>query len=121
MGNYSKREMFGAIGAGIAGLSASLYIAKFGIETHIFEKRCDTDVGGVGIQLTPNALYSFSPSKCSRRLIAESFFPEKLIVSDAHLPGELNSIQLKGKWNINLDSLILLALGIFSIKFFKTS
>ena len=43
MGNYSKGEMFGAIGAGIAGLSASLYIAKLGMETHIFEKRCDTN------------------------------------------------------------------------------
>ena len=50
MGNYSKREMFGAIGAGIAGLSASLHIAKLGIETHIFEKRSDTEIDGVGIQ-----------------------------------------------------------------------
>ena len=97
MGNYSKREMFGAIGAGIAGLSASLYIAKLGIKTHIFEKRCDTEVDGVGIQLTPNALYSLAPLNVLDDLIAESFFPEKLVVSDAHLPGQLNSIQLKGK------------------------
>ena len=97
MGNYSKREMFGAIGAGIAGLSASLYIAKLGIKTHIFEKRCDTEADGVGIQLTPNALYSLAPLNVLDELIAESFFPEKLVVSDAHLPGELNSIQLKGK------------------------
>ena len=96
MGNYSKREMFGVIGAGIAGLSGSLYIAKLGIKTHIFEKRCDTDVNGVGIQLTPNALYSLAPLNVLDDLIAESFFPEKLIVSDAHLSGELNSIQLKG-------------------------
>ena len=89
--------MFGAIGAGIAGLSASLYIAKLGIKTHIFEKRCDTDADGVGIQLTPNALYSLAPLNVLDELIAESFFPEKLVVSDAHLPGELNSIQLKGK------------------------
>ena len=97
MGNYSKREMFGAIGAGIAGLSASLYIAKLGIKTHIFEKRSDTEVDGVGIQLTPNALYSLAPLNVLDELIAESFFPEKLVVSDAHLPGQLNSIQLKGK------------------------
>ena len=97
MDNYSVRENFGAIGAGIAGLSASLYIAKLGIETHIFEKRCDTESGGVGIQLTPNALYSLAPLNVLDDLISESFFPEKLIVSDAHLTGELNSIQLKGK------------------------
>ena len=97
MGNYPKGEMFGAIGAGIAGLSASLYIAKLGMETHIFEKRCDTNADGVGIQLTPNALYSLAPLNILDELIAESFFPEKLVVSDAHLAGELNSIQLKGK------------------------
>ena len=97
MDNYSERDSFGAIGAGIAGLSASLYIAKLGIKTHIFEKRCDTDSGGVGIQLTPNALCSLAPLNVLDDLIAESFFPEKLIVSDAHLSGELNSIQLKGK------------------------
>ena len=97
MGNYSKREMFGAIGAGIAGLSASLYIAKLGIKTHIFEKRSDTEVDGVGIQLTPNALYSLAPLNVLDELIAGSFFPEKLVISDAHLPGQLNSIQLKGK------------------------
>ena len=97
MGNYSKREMFGVIGAGIAGLSGSLYIAKLGIKTHIFEKRCDTDVDGVGIQLTPNALYSLAPLNVLDDLIAESFSPEKLIVSDAHLAGQLNSIQLRGK------------------------
>ena len=95
MGNYSEGEMFGAIGAGIAGLSASLYIAKLGMETHIFEKRCDTNADGVGIQLTPNALYSLAPLNILDELLAESFFPEKLVVSDAHLPGELNSIQLK--------------------------
>ena len=97
MDNCSEREIFGAIGAGIAGLSASLYIAKLGMKTHIFEKRRDTDSGGVGIQLTPNALYSLAPLNVLDDLIAESFFPEKLIVSDAHLTGELNSIQLKGK------------------------
>ena len=97
MGNYSKGEMFGAIGAGIAGLSASLYVAKLGMEIHIFEKRFDTNADGVGIQLTPNALYSLAPLNILDELIAESFFPEKLVVSDAHLPGELNSIQLKGK------------------------
>ena len=97
MSNYSNGEMFGVIGAGIAGLSASLYIAKLGMETHIFEKRCDTEVNGVGIQLTPNALYSLAPLNVLDDLIAESFFPEKLIVSDAHLPGELNSIQLRGE------------------------
>ena len=94
---YSEKEKFGVIGAGIAGLSSSLYIAKHGIKTHIFEKRCDTEVGGVGVQLTPNALYSLAPLNVLDELIAQSFFPEKLIVSDAHLPGELNSIQLKGK------------------------
>ena len=97
MDNYSEREKFGAIGAGIAGLSASLYVAKLGIKTHIFEKRCDAESGGVGIQLTPNALSSLAPLRVLDDLISESFFPEKLIVSDAHLPGELNSIQLKGK------------------------
>ena len=97
MGNYSKRETFGVIGAGIAGLSASLYIAKLGIKTHIFEKRSDTEVDGVGIQLTPNALYSLAPLNVLDELIAGSFFPEKLVISDAHLPGQLNSIQLKGK------------------------
>ena len=95
MDNFSKREIFGTIGAGIAGLSASLYIARLGIETHIFEKRCDAEIGGVGIQLTPNALYSLAPLNVLNDLIAESFSPEKLIVSDAHLPGELNSMQLK--------------------------
>ena len=97
MGNHSKREMLGAVGAGIAGLSASLYIAKLGIKTHIFEKRSGTEVDGVGIQLTPNALYSLAPLNVLDDLIAESFFPEKLIVSDAHLPGQLKSIQLKGE------------------------
>ena len=82
MDNCSEREIFGAIGAGIAGLSASLYIAKLGMKTHIFEKRRDTDSGGVGIQLTPNALYSLAPLNVLDDLIAESFFPEKLIVSD---------------------------------------
>ena len=97
MDKYSERNIFGAVGAGIAGLSASLYLAKLGIETHIFEKRCHTGVGGVGIQLTPNALYSLAPLNVLDSLIPESFVPEKLIVSDAHLPGELNSIQLKGE------------------------
>ena len=97
MVNYSEKKFFGAIGAGIAGLSSSLYLAKLGIETHIFEKRCHTEVGGVGIQLTPNALHSLAPLNVLDSLIAGSVFPEKLIVSDAHLPGELNSIQLRGK------------------------
>ena len=97
MDNHSEREIFGTIGAGIAGLSASLYIAKLGIRTHIFEKRGDTDFAGVGIQLTPNALHSIASLNVLDDLIAESFFPEKLIVSDAHLLGELSSIQLKGK------------------------
>ena len=97
MDNYSEKENFGVVGAGIAGLSASLYVAKLGIKTHIFEKRCDAESGGVGIQLTPNALSSLAPLRVLDDLISESFFPEKLIVSDAHLPGELNSIQLKGK------------------------
>ena len=96
MNNYSEKKIFGAIGAGIAGLSASLYLAKLGIETHLFEKRCHTEVGGVGIQLSPNALYSLASLNVLDSIIAESFFPEKLIVSDAHLPGELNSVQLKG-------------------------
>ena len=53
MGNYPKGEMFGAIGAGIAGLSASLYVAKLGMEIHILKKGSTLTLMESGSSLLP--------------------------------------------------------------------
>ncbi len=99
MNSDLQKRVFGTIGAGIAGLSASILVAKLGMRTHIFEKRSNEEVGGVGIQLTPNALRSLVPLNVLDDLISESYTPERLIVNDAHLSGEVSSLKLKDIMN----------------------
>ena len=95
MDDKDNRITFGVIGAGIAGLSATLFLAKLGIKNYLYEKRDSKEIGGVGIQLSPNALRSIAPLNILDDLLSKSYYPERLIVSDAYLAGELSSLVLK--------------------------
>jgi salicylate hydroxylase len=46
----------GIIGGGIGGLALAATLAKFGIESHLFERAPAFGDVGAGIQMTPNAV-----------------------------------------------------------------
>lgn len=63
------------IGAGIAGLTLALALAKFGTTVVVLERSADITAEGAGIQISPNASRVFDRLGVGRALRAAAFVP----------------------------------------------
>lgn len=66
------------IGAGIAGMTLALGLAKFGAKVSIIERQTDIEEFGAGIQLSPNARLILDRLGLAEALSEVSFEPEAL-------------------------------------------
>ena len=69
-------------GAGIAGLSAALCLARRGIPSEILERETDLTDAGAGIQLGPNAVRILQAIGAAEKLAPFAVTPAHLIVHD---------------------------------------
>ena len=69
-------------GAGIAGLSAALGLARRGIPSEILERESDLTDAGAGIQLGPNAVRILQAIGAAEKLAPFAVTPAHLIVHD---------------------------------------
>ncbi len=81
-------------GAGIAGLSLALALARQGIASHILERRDELSEAGAGIQLGPNAMQVLTRLGVAARLEPEAGRPEAIIVRDGSSGRRLTTLPL---------------------------
>jgi len=74
-------------GGGIGGLAAALALSREGWPTHVFEQAETFKEIGAGIQLGPNAFYTFDALGITDRICELASFPDDIIAMDA-LSGE---------------------------------
>lgn len=70
-------------GGGIGGLAAALALARIGKESHVFEQADEIKEIGAGIQLGPNAFYTFDELGISDEVNKLAVFPDDIIAMDA--------------------------------------
>lgn len=70
-------------GGGIGGLAAALALARIGKESHVFEQADEIKEIGAGIQLGPNAFYTFDELGISDEVNKLAVFPADIIAMDA--------------------------------------
>jgi salicylate hydroxylase len=81
-------------GAGIAGLSLALGLARRGVACRILEKRNELSEAGAGIQLGPNAMHVLTRLGVADRLSAVSGHPARIEVSHGQTGRRLGSLPL---------------------------
>ncbi|MCO6050805.1 FAD-dependent monooxygenase [Mesorhizobium sp. RP14(2022)] len=85
------------VGAGIAGLTAALALAKRGISVRIFEQAERLEEAGAGLQLSPNATRILIELGLGEALKAVASQPERVALIDARSSRELATVRL-GQW-----------------------
>lgn len=75
--NHAGRTVY-VIGAGIAGLTLALALAKFGTTVVVLEKASQIQAEGAGIQLSPNAARVLDRLGLGRAIRAAAFLPEAI-------------------------------------------
>ncbi|ORE95860.1 monooxygenase [Stappia sp. 22II-S9-Z10] len=84
--------MFVVVGAGIAGLAASLALAEFG-EVHVLERRApDAANAGAGIQISPNAVKALARIGAAAAVTAVAHTPDALVVRAAGRRGAITTL-----------------------------
>ena len=81
-------------GAGIAGLTLALALARQGIASHILERREELSEAGAGIQLGPNAMQVLTRLGVAARLEPEAGRPESILVHDGASGRRLTTLPL---------------------------
>lgn len=85
------------VGAGIAGLTAALALAKRGISVRIAEQAERLEEAGAGLQLSPNATRILIDLGLDEALRAVASQPERVALIDARSGQELATVRL-GQW-----------------------
>jgi salicylate hydroxylase len=81
-------------GAGIAGLTTALVLAKAGYRVRVFERAEGFETIGAGLQLSPNAMRVLSSLGLAEKILAVAVEPDALVIRS-------------GRWNWQLASLTL--------------
>lgn len=71
------------VGAGIAGITAALFLRKYSIPVKVIESRLEVTTEGAGIQLTPNALRVLADLNLSDELISHGHCVSHLSIHSA--------------------------------------
>lgn len=82
------------VGAGIAGMTLALGLAKFGAKVSVIERQSDIEEFGAGIQLSPNARLILDRLGLSEALSAVSFEPEALDSYTLSSKGPIGTMEL---------------------------
>src|SRR5271154_2465206 len=80
----SRKLRVGIIGGGIGGLALSATLAKFGLESHLFERAPAFGEVGAGIQMTPNAVKVIRALGMWDELRRVSFLPQSIVGRNWH-------------------------------------
>ncbi|VCU70182.1 3-hydroxybenzoate 6-hydroxylase 1 [Pigmentiphaga humi] len=75
------------VGGGIGGMAAALALSRQGRDVHVFEQADEFKEIGAGIQLGPNAFYTFDALGVTEAVRELAAFPDDIIAMDA-LSGE---------------------------------
>ena len=89
----ASRTIFIA-GAGIAGLTASLALARAGFRVVVLEKSERLQEAGAGIQLSPNASRVLIDLRLQPRLAARAVVPDAISLMSARGGGEVTRLPL---------------------------
>ncbi|MBL1405653.1 MAG: FAD-dependent monooxygenase [Rhizobiales bacterium] len=81
-------------GAGIAGLSAALCLAKCGFRVLVFDKAKSFDTVGAGIQLSPNAIRALDEMGVGKQIRNSSFAPNGIDIHSASSGKIINTVPL---------------------------
>ncbi len=81
-------------GAGIAGLTVALSLARSGHDVHIYEAAPRLEEVGAGIQLSPNAMHVLGKIGLDAALRARASQPEAIDILDGLTGSRLNAIPL---------------------------
>ncbi len=89
----NSRQPLLVVGGGIGGLASALALSQRGREVHVFEQAAEFKEIGAGIQLGPNAFYTFDELGVTEAVNELAAFPDDIIAMDAvsgervvHLP-----------------------------------
>jgi salicylate hydroxylase len=82
-------------GAGIAGLTASLCLARQGFPATVYENADSFHEIGAGIQLSPNAMHVLSRIGLDELVMAQAIEPEAIDIRDGPTATALTSIPLR--------------------------
>ncbi|MBE7185166.1 MAG: FAD-dependent monooxygenase [Methylobacterium mesophilicum] len=85
------------VGAGIAGLTAALSLAKRGVDVHVVEQAARLEEVGAGLQLSPNATRIIADLGLAEPLRAVASRPERVALVDARTGCDLAAVRL-GAW-----------------------
>lgn len=80
------------VGAGIAGLTVALALARKGIVSHIFEQAPTLEEVGAGLQLSPNAAHILADLGLLDALSARWSEPDHILLSSGHSLAPLASV-----------------------------
>jgi salicylate hydroxylase len=83
------------IGAGIAGLTAALCLAKNGLSVTIFERSQKLEEAGAGVQLTPNASRVLCDLGLEEELVRVSAIPQALHIGTLSNTAQLSQLDLQ--------------------------
>ncbi len=81
-------------GAGIAGLTLALALAKFGATVVVLERTQTLQTAGAGIQISPNARCVLDRLGLSRQLTQSAFVPQAIDIYPFRRPRPLISLQI---------------------------
>lgn len=84
----------GVVGAGIAGLTAALALARAGHEASVLERAEPIEPIGAGIQVSPNAMRVVRALGLERALNAHASAPREIVLRDAYRGGVLTRVPL---------------------------
>src|SRR5687768_13527300 len=81
-------------GAGIAGLTAAIALARRGFAVEVFERAAALEEIGAGIQLSPNAMAALEPLGVAPELAGALVEPDAIEIRDAPSGARLAEIPL---------------------------
>ena len=82
------------VGAGIAGLTAALALARFGVEVTVLERAHPIEPIGAGIQVSPNAMRVVRALGLERALNAIASAPREIVLRDGYAGTVLTRVPL---------------------------
>ena len=92
---HPSRPSFAIAGAGIAGLTAALALARRGFQVTVFEQAAELREIGAGIQLSPNAMHVLNRLGLDDEIIQRAIEPLSIDIRLASTGRRLASIALK--------------------------
>lgn len=89
-----KRRIIAIAGAGIAGMTAALFLERIGFRVLVFEKAEEPASSGTGIQISPNAYKVLSELGLSRSVSMIGFAPNSIEIASGQTGQRLTQFDL---------------------------